>query len=196
MDSAFWLSYATLWLFVVVTMLMVLLLYRQFGLMLMPGRQRLELGGLDIGSVAPILPVEFPNRRDAPLLSGSGWESADPFWYGRQLLVLLNSTRIDWSVRFFPLVTTGGGLAWPRAFWRSYRQWLAWCDDEWSKFEDILPRFTTRVATRGGMRELERANGRWYPAAHHLSLSPLPLVPGSSPSRVAGVALTLGGSWP
>ncbi len=46
-------SYAILWIVTLILVTMVLLLYRQFGLIWMRGRDRLALQGLDIGSKAP-----------------------------------------------------------------------------------------------------------------------------------------------
>jgi hypothetical protein len=43
MSSLFWVTYIVLWILVVALVLMVVLLYRQFGLMLMPGRRRMSL---------------------------------------------------------------------------------------------------------------------------------------------------------
>lgn len=53
MSEAFWASYALLWVLVAVLTLLVLLLYRQFGLMFMPNKERLALAGRDLGSRAP-----------------------------------------------------------------------------------------------------------------------------------------------
>jgi hypothetical protein len=74
MNSLFWTSYAALWVLVAILVVMVLLLYRQFGLMLIPGRQRADLAGLDIGATAPPLELDFPMGDGPPVLA---WRSAD-----------------------------------------------------------------------------------------------------------------------
>lgn len=61
-------SYVILWLLMGVTLILIILLYRQFGLMLMPGRQRVSLAGLDIGAAAPPLGVEFVNGNRPPAI--------------------------------------------------------------------------------------------------------------------------------
>ncbi len=53
MREAFWSSYVLLWLLVAALIILVLLLYRQFGLMLMPNKDRLALAGRDLGSRVP-----------------------------------------------------------------------------------------------------------------------------------------------
>jgi hypothetical protein len=55
MSGALFASYIVLWVLVVVLILLTLLLYRQFGLMLMPGRARTSLSGLDIGAKVPAI---------------------------------------------------------------------------------------------------------------------------------------------
>lgn len=67
MPRFFWFTYAVLWALVVALLVMVLLLYRQFGLMFIPGRRRVELGGLDIGAQAPRLAVDLM-RSSGPLV--------------------------------------------------------------------------------------------------------------------------------
>jgi hypothetical protein len=74
MSEVFWATYAVLWLFVVVLVILVLLLYRQFGLMLMPGVRRANLAGLDIDAVAPPISLEFRDNGRAPILSWSAPE--------------------------------------------------------------------------------------------------------------------------
>lgn len=59
MGSFFWTTYVFLWFFMAALFIMVILIYRQFGLMLMLGRRRIELRGLDIGTKAPPLSLEF-----------------------------------------------------------------------------------------------------------------------------------------
>jgi hypothetical protein len=52
MNVAFWFSYAALWTLVVILTLLVLLLYRQFGLTYMSGQRRINMQGLDVGARA------------------------------------------------------------------------------------------------------------------------------------------------
>jgi hypothetical protein len=47
-------SYVILWCLVIILFTLVLVLYRQYGLMLMPPRRRIDLGGLDLGKRAPL----------------------------------------------------------------------------------------------------------------------------------------------
>jgi hypothetical protein len=71
MGRLFVVSYVTLWLVTCSLFVLVLLLFRQFGTMLMPGRRRIELGGLDIGERAPELVVDLPTEGRSSLLT---WE--------------------------------------------------------------------------------------------------------------------------
>lgn len=75
MTPLFWLSYAILWLFAVILVFLVLLLYRQFGLQYMGPRRRLELGGLDVNTVAPPVTIAGANGAASGILS---WELDDP----------------------------------------------------------------------------------------------------------------------
>jgi hypothetical protein len=68
----FWLTYGILWFVVVLSLLGVVLLYRHLGTMLMAGRRRIELRGLDKGALAPALGLE--DRRDEPFILD--WRSA------------------------------------------------------------------------------------------------------------------------
>jgi hypothetical protein len=72
MSSLFLISYAVQWLVIVGLVALVTLLYRQFGLMLLPGTKRINLGGLDVGARAPAMVVRFSGQRDALYL----WEDA------------------------------------------------------------------------------------------------------------------------
>lgn len=74
MSSFFWITYAVQWLFIVVLVVMVLLLYRQFGLMLMSGSGRANLGGLDIGKPAPALPLQMIDEPGTPVFTWNGSE--------------------------------------------------------------------------------------------------------------------------
>lgn len=64
MSSLFWASYAAMWLMIALLAILVTLLYRQFGLMLMPGGQRVGYGGLDIGTRAPAVLLHFDGDRE------------------------------------------------------------------------------------------------------------------------------------
>jgi hypothetical protein len=58
MSGFFWTTYVLLWVLIVALTLLVVLLYRQFGLVYMRGGRRMDLQGLDIGETAPELTVE------------------------------------------------------------------------------------------------------------------------------------------
>lgn len=68
MKGVFATSYLVLWMVVAILAILVVLLYRQIGLILMPGRQRISLSGLDLGAVAPALDVRFVNRQRSPAI--------------------------------------------------------------------------------------------------------------------------------
>lgn len=51
--TAFWVSYVLLWCLVALLVLLVVLLYRQFGLTFMHPDQRVAMQGLDVGAKAP-----------------------------------------------------------------------------------------------------------------------------------------------
>ncbi len=53
-------SYLALWAIVIALTLLVLLMYRQFGLLIMPGRLRASLAGLDTGAHVPTLAFDTP----------------------------------------------------------------------------------------------------------------------------------------
>jgi hypothetical protein len=67
MNSLFWISYSLLWIILCVLLILVLLLYRQFGLLSMEPRQRISLSGIPIGSRLPAVAAELlpesPGRR-------------------------------------------------------------------------------------------------------------------------------------
>jgi hypothetical protein len=71
-------SYLVLWVIVAVLVILVLLLYRQMGLILMPGRQRISLGGLDLGGVAPALGIRFVNRDRSPTIDWRPYRGESP----------------------------------------------------------------------------------------------------------------------
>jgi hypothetical protein len=83
MSGFFWATYVILWIFVVLLTLMVLLLYRQFGLSWMSGQRRLELAGLDVGATAPSLSVEAPGSTAELVLAWDGTgDGARQGWLG------------------------------------------------------------------------------------------------------------------
>jgi hypothetical protein len=59
MNALFWVTYGILWIVLATVVVMLVLLYRQFGLMIMPGGRRISYAGLDIGVRAPVLPLRF-----------------------------------------------------------------------------------------------------------------------------------------
>jgi thiol-disulfide isomerase/thioredoxin len=61
MSGIFLTSYALLWLIVATLVVLVVLLYRQFGLMYMRSGRRIDLLGLDVGAQAPELTVATPD---------------------------------------------------------------------------------------------------------------------------------------
>jgi hypothetical protein len=63
MSSIFWVTYGILWLVLSILALLVILLYRQFGLMIMPGGRRVSYGGLDIGARAPAVLLQVNDAR-------------------------------------------------------------------------------------------------------------------------------------
>jgi methylamine dehydrogenase accessory protein MauD len=74
-NAVFWTTYVLLWVFVVVLVIAVLLLYRQFGLVYMNSRRRLDMQGPDIGRPAPSIPVvTVPSGEPATIK----WELAEP----------------------------------------------------------------------------------------------------------------------
>jgi len=74
MSPFFWTTYSLLWILTFGLTVGVLLLYRQFGLVEMPGRRRMSLGGLDIGAQAPPLALEF---LDGSGESGLTWRASE-----------------------------------------------------------------------------------------------------------------------
>jgi len=86
MKALFWTSYGMLWVLIVLLVIGVLLIYRQFGLMLIPGSRRADLAGLDIGAKAPPLALDFLEEARASVLSWDGTE--------------LKSSKIGWVILF------------------------------------------------------------------------------------------------
>ncbi len=64
MTSTFWVAFGVQWLVLVVLFVLVILLYRQFGLMIMPGSRRVGYGGLDVGARAPALSLKLDGSRE------------------------------------------------------------------------------------------------------------------------------------
>jgi hypothetical protein len=64
MTAVFWVTYGLMWLVLGVVVVLIILLYRQFGLMIMPGGRRISYGGLDIGRRAPVLPLRLRDGSD------------------------------------------------------------------------------------------------------------------------------------
>jgi len=64
MNPLFWVAFGVQWLVLLVLVVLVILLYRQFGLMLMPGSRRVGYGGLDVGARAPALPLRLDGSRE------------------------------------------------------------------------------------------------------------------------------------
>jgi hypothetical protein len=64
MNSLFWVAFGVQWLVLCVLVVLVILLYRQFGLMIMPGSRRVGYGGLDVGARAPALPLRLDGSRE------------------------------------------------------------------------------------------------------------------------------------
>jgi methylamine dehydrogenase accessory protein MauD len=68
MSPLFWTTYVLLWVLVAILVVAVLLLYRQFGLVYMNSRRRLDMQGPDIGGRAPTLEVvTVPARERASI---------------------------------------------------------------------------------------------------------------------------------
>ncbi|MDP9203312.1 MAG: hypothetical protein M3P26_15465 [Gemmatimonadota bacterium] len=63
MTSFFWFTYVSLWALSILTLFGTLLLYRHLGTMLMSGRQRIELKGLDKGALTPALGLNDPEGK-------------------------------------------------------------------------------------------------------------------------------------
>lgn len=64
MNAFFWTTYALLWFTVLIAVVGLLLLYRQFGLVYMDSRRRLGMQGPDVGKQAPAIHVvELPSEQ-------------------------------------------------------------------------------------------------------------------------------------
>jgi hypothetical protein len=63
-STAFWFSYALLWLVVVIFGLLIILMYRQFGLAFMRPVERAGMQGLDVGSKAPSFALTDARQRE------------------------------------------------------------------------------------------------------------------------------------
>lgn len=88
MSSLFAASYAALWCLVLVSLTLMLLLYRQYGLTIMPGRQRINLRGLDIGASPPTVPVADSAGQPFEL----SWSVSDTGAPGAQVAVFAEPT--------------------------------------------------------------------------------------------------------
>jgi len=64
MNVLFWVSYGVMWIVLAATVVLVILLYRQFGLMIMPGGRRISYGGLDVGMRAPVLTLRTDDNNE------------------------------------------------------------------------------------------------------------------------------------
>jgi hypothetical protein len=68
MNGIFWTGYVMLWVLCIVSLLLNVLMLRQYGTMILPGRERVSMGGLDRGKLAPALGVRFENRNRPPVI--------------------------------------------------------------------------------------------------------------------------------
>lgn len=72
MSVSFWISYGAVWAMLAILLVLVLLLYRQFGLTFMAPTQRIALQGLSLGTRAPQLALELPANGSTALPSRPG----------------------------------------------------------------------------------------------------------------------------
>lgn len=63
-------TYVILWVVVAILFVLLLLLYRQYGLMLLPAKVRIDLGGLDLGRRAP--EIDLPDAGHVQWASQGG----------------------------------------------------------------------------------------------------------------------------
>lgn len=84
LSGAIWGTYIVLWCLVAVLMMLVLLLYRQFGLMWMRPTQRFALAGLDIGASVPDLDLVSEDTGEPLSLR---WDSDDGATLAGRILV-------------------------------------------------------------------------------------------------------------
>ncbi len=98
MSPFFLTTYVLLWALVIVLVLLVILLYRQYGLSIMGSRQRLAMIGLDVGSAAPPLTGLLANLDEPePPLTWSEEEPAGRL--GRFLLLAIATCPICQELR-------------------------------------------------------------------------------------------------
>jgi hypothetical protein len=64
MTPLFWVAFGVQWMVLFVLVLLVILLYRQFGLMIMPGTRRVGYGGLNVGARAPALSLRLDGSHE------------------------------------------------------------------------------------------------------------------------------------
>jgi methylamine dehydrogenase accessory protein MauD len=69
--TAFWFSYVLLWVLVVMLGLLVVLMYRQFGLAFMRPAERMNMQGLDVGSRAPAFALVDHVEREHEIALGA-----------------------------------------------------------------------------------------------------------------------------
>jgi hypothetical protein len=74
MSPVFWATYGLLWTILAALAVLVILLYRQFGVMIMPGPQRINSGGLNVGSRAPAVLVSINGDHELAF----DWSSLSP----------------------------------------------------------------------------------------------------------------------
>jgi hypothetical protein len=84
MSAAFWASYVLLWLLVGLFAILILLLYRQFGLMFLSSRERMTMQGLDLGATARTLRFNGPKG-----MRELGWGAAANGFRARLLVFSL-----------------------------------------------------------------------------------------------------------
>jgi len=96
-STLFWITYVAAWTLLVVLLLLVLLLYRQYGLTYMGPRRRIDLGGRDLGSTAPPVVVR----------QGSGVSDLEVSWRD---LVTRDSTHVVFALFASPTCPICEGL--------------------------------------------------------------------------------------
>lgn len=70
-STAFWISYVLLWCLVVVLVLLIVLLYRQFGLTFMRSVDRVMMQGLSVGGRAPDFAIADRNGNEQSIAFGA-----------------------------------------------------------------------------------------------------------------------------
>jgi methylamine dehydrogenase accessory protein MauD len=72
MSTLFWFSYVVLWVLVAAMGLLIVLLYRQFGLTYMAASRRLAMQGPDLGAIAPPLTLIDSSGDPADIMDSNG----------------------------------------------------------------------------------------------------------------------------